>query len=63
MTGCETVNDSQYSTFAGIPVAVFGLAASVAILIGASVWWRRADIRVYTLPTGSDSSACPSSPG
>ena len=45
VSGCETVNDSQYSTFAGIPVAVFGLAGSIAILVGAAVWWRRADLR------------------
>ena len=52
VSGCETVNDSQYSTFAGIPVAVFGLAASVAILVGALAWWRRADLRGLYLAYG-----------
>ena len=52
VTGCDTVNDSQYSTVAGIPVAVFGLAASLAILVGATAWWRRADVRGLYLAYG-----------
>ncbi len=52
VSGCETVNDSQYSTFAGIPVAIFGLAASLAILAGAITWWRRADRRGLYLVYG-----------
>lgn len=52
ISGCETVDDSQYSTFAGIPLALFGLAASLAILVGAAAWWLRADQRGLYLAYG-----------
>ena len=31
--GCETVQDSKYAVFAGIPVAVLGLASWIAALV------------------------------
>jgi len=40
LAGCETVNTSIYSSILGIPVALFGLAASATILGGALYWWR-----------------------
>ena len=44
IVGCETVNTSPYSSILGIPVALIGLGASVAIL-GAVVWWWRTSDR------------------
>lgn len=38
--GCETVENSSYSSVAGIPVAVLGLLFSAAI-VGAALWWDR----------------------
>lgn len=33
-TGCDAVNNSEYSTIAGIPVSAFGMAYYVIILLG-----------------------------
>jgi uncharacterized membrane protein len=38
--GCEEVARSEYSRIAGIPVAVFGVALSLVLLILAIAWWR-----------------------
>jgi uncharacterized membrane protein len=38
--GCEEVARSEYSRIAGIPVAVFGVALSLALLSLALAWWR-----------------------
>lgn len=38
--GCEEVAKSQYNNFAGIPVAVFGVVLSVALLSLALAWWK-----------------------
>jgi uncharacterized membrane protein len=35
--GCETVQDSKYAVLAGIPVAMFGLAAWIAVLV-LTIW-------------------------
>lgn len=43
--GCETVETSAYSTFLGIPVAFYGLAASAVTMTGSLRWWRRGDGR------------------
>jgi uncharacterized membrane protein len=45
VTGCETVEQSRYSAVLGVPVAAFGIGASVASLAGAFVWWRGRDRR------------------
>ena len=45
IVGCETVNTSPYSSVFGIPVAVFGLGASLAVLGAVAWWWRKADRR------------------
>ncbi len=43
--GCETVALSPYSELFGIPVALFGVGFSIALLGFALAWWRRADRR------------------
>ncbi len=43
--GCDTVNESEYASLSGIPTALFGAAASAATLVGAFVWWLKADRR------------------
>ena len=44
--GCETVAQSQYSKWFGIPVAYFGIVFSV-LLLGLIVgWWRTGDGRL-----------------
>ena len=50
--GCETVTTSEYSTIAGVPVAVLGLLLSVCLVGSAAWWWRRADRRVLLLAYG-----------
>jgi uncharacterized membrane protein len=38
--GCETVEQSDYSSVAGIPVAAFGILYSAAVVLLA-LWWAR----------------------
>jgi uncharacterized membrane protein len=38
--GCETVANSEYSSIAGIPVAVFGVVLSLTLMVLALAWWR-----------------------
>jgi uncharacterized membrane protein len=38
--GCEIVATSEYSRIAGIPVAVFGVALSLTLMVLALGWWR-----------------------
>jgi uncharacterized membrane protein len=38
--GCETVDSSPYSVVAGIPVALFGVLNSAAVVVLAA-WWAR----------------------
>ena len=38
--GCAEVALSDYSRIGGVPVAVFGVALSVTLLILALAWWR-----------------------
>jgi uncharacterized membrane protein len=38
--GCEEVALSDYARIGGIPVAVFGVVLSVALLVLAVAWWR-----------------------
>lgn len=40
--GCETVQESEYATLAGIPVAVVGLAAFVVVLVSTAIDTARA---------------------
>jgi uncharacterized membrane protein len=51
--GCETVALSSYSVIAGVPVAVLGLAFSVAMVALTATWWRngsrRAQLAAYGL--------------
>jgi uncharacterized membrane protein len=43
--GCETVAASEYATFFGFPVALFGVAFSAILAVLCAAWWRRADPR------------------
>jgi uncharacterized membrane protein len=38
--GCEQVALSEYSRIGGVPVAVFGVALSLTLLVLALAWWR-----------------------
>jgi uncharacterized membrane protein len=40
LVGCETVQTSEYSELLGVPVAVYGLAYSAAVLVAAVAWLR-----------------------
>lgn len=42
LKGCEEVALSEYSRVAGIPVAVYGVLLSIALLTLALAWWRTA---------------------
>jgi len=43
--GCETVQQSKYSVVLGIPVAAWGSAFSLAVVVLAVRWWHAADRR------------------
>lgn len=40
LKGCETVANSEYARIAGVPVAVFGVFLSLALLALALAWWK-----------------------
>jgi uncharacterized membrane protein len=44
--GCEEVARSPYSRIGGVPVAVFGVFLSIALLVLAYAWWRSNDGRL-----------------
>lgn len=44
--GCETVAQSQYSHWFGIPVAYFGVLFSGVLLALIAAWWRTGDGRL-----------------
>ena len=43
--GCDTVAASEYATVLGLPVALFGVGFSLALVAAAVVWWRQGDRR------------------
>jgi uncharacterized membrane protein len=47
--GCETVEQSQYASIAGIPVALFGVVGSAVSLACAFRWWMTNDRRALLL--------------
>lgn len=59
VSGCETVENSRYSEFLGLPVAGFGMLGSAAMLIGSLVWWRRGDRRALWLVYGMGLASLP----
>src|SRR6187402_26954 len=59
LSGCETVENSRYSEFLGIPVAAFGMAGAAAMLVGSLLWWRRADRRGLMLVYGVGLASLP----
>ena len=50
--GCETVQQSEYSAIAGIPVAGIGVAYSAVLLVATGVWWRLGDRRALYVAYG-----------
>lgn len=45
LSGCETVENSRYSEFLGVPVAAFGMLGAMGLLGGSLLWWLRGDRR------------------
>ena len=43
--GCETVATSEYATLFGLPLALYGVGFSMALVAACGVWWRRAERR------------------
>jgi uncharacterized membrane protein len=50
--GCEQVALSEYSRINGIPVAVFGVALSLTLLVLALAWWRTGNPTLLLLHYG-----------
>jgi uncharacterized membrane protein len=50
--GCEQVALSSYSRIGGVPVAVFGVGLSLALLCLAMAWWRTNDGRLLAAHYG-----------
>ena len=50
--GCDTVAASEYATVLGLPVALYGVAFSLALVAATLVWWRRGDRRALYVAYG-----------
>ncbi len=50
--GCETVQSSEYSEIAGIPVAAIGVAYSIVLIVATGAWWRLRDRRALYVAYG-----------
>jgi uncharacterized membrane protein len=50
--GCETVQQSEYSAIAGIPVAAMGLVYSIVLIVATAIWWRLGDRRAIYVAYG-----------
>ena len=59
LEGCDVVNDSAYSTVSGVPVAMFGLVASLVTLAASVVWWRGAERHGLLLAYGIGLASLP----
>lgn len=59
VSGCETVENSRYSEFLGLPVAGFGMLGTAAMLVGSLFWWRRGDRRALWLVYGVGLASLP----
>jgi uncharacterized membrane protein len=59
VSGCETVEQSSYSEFLGIPVAAFGMLGAAALLVGSLLWWLRGDRRGLLLAYGVGLASLP----
>lgn len=59
LSGCETVENSRYSEFLGIPVALFGMAGAGVLLAGSLLWWLRADRRGLLLTYAAGLASLP----
>jgi len=51
-SGCETVALSEYATFLGLPVALYGTGYSALVLGLAVGWWRSGDRRALLAAYG-----------
>lgn len=49
---CELVNSSEYAKLAGVPVAIMGLGAYVALFALVAATWRRRDATLLMLAWG-----------
>jgi len=52
LKGCETVALSEYSEFAGIPVALAGATFSAVLIALQVIWWRMNDRRALLAAYG-----------
>jgi len=52
VSGCEEVAKSEYAWIGPIPVAVFGVALSIILLVAALGWWRTGDRRLLAVHYG-----------
>jgi uncharacterized membrane protein len=50
--GCDVVAQSEYATFMGLPVALFGVAYSATLVVLSMLWWRRGERRALLLAYG-----------
>ena len=50
--GCETVAASDYATALGLPVALYGVGFSIALLLACVGWWRLSDRRALYVAYG-----------
>jgi uncharacterized membrane protein len=50
--GCETVAASEYATVFGLPVALYGVGFSIALVLACAAWWRRSDRRALYVAYG-----------
>ncbi|HYM84973.1 MAG TPA: vitamin K epoxide reductase family protein [Candidatus Dormibacteraeota bacterium] len=50
--GCETVQSSEYSAIAGVPVAGVGVAYSIVLVVATVGWWRLGDRRALYVAYG-----------
>jgi uncharacterized membrane protein len=50
--GCDIVAQSEYSTFLGLPVALYGVGYSAVLLALSLAWWRAWDRRALLAAYG-----------
>jgi len=53
VSGCDTVQQSSYSSVFGVPLAFIGLAMALVVLGFVVAWWRTGDRRLLYVPYGT----------